>query len=207
MDSLSQDVCPDCPARYNRDLGRLLEGEGDRCTFRCFHVQARQPIPPRWFGTYGLALVRRGVIVRQRVDADGSATAIDAIGAGCAIPLSEGGDSSHAGYAADDTLLCLYPRPRMRKAVHEGTSTAAQVVSLYAASLDRVERIAQARSRPTALGRVAALLCALADTLSPPRRLACVPAAQTFTHQGAVSRTEDGIRLLDRARLEAAQSR
>jgi CRP-like cAMP-binding protein len=228
MNSLPRSVCPDCPATRNRDLVPLVAGEGDRCMFRCGHVAAREPVPPRWFGAYGLVLVRRGVIVRQRVDADGSATAIDAIGTGCAMPLSEAGDASHAAYAADDAVLCLYPKQPLRQAIQAGTPTAAQMVTLYAASLDRVERIAQARSSRTALGQVAALLCVLADTLSPPRRLACVPAAlqqrdlasllairhesvcralQTFTRQGVVSRTEDGIRLLDRARLEAAQSR
>ncbi len=191
---------------------------------RCMALAARQAVPPQWFGAYGLALVRRGFVVRQRVDADGSATAVDAVGPGCALPLSEGGDASNAGYAAGDALLCLYPRRHLQTAVDAGAPTSSQVVALYAAALDRVERIAQARGRPTALARVAALACALADTLSPPRRLTCLPAAlqqrdlaallamrhesvcraiQVLTRRGALRRTDQGLHLLDRRQLEA----
>lgn len=216
-------VCPDCPATRNRVLGELVGGSRDRCAFRCLFVAARQPLPPRWFGAYGLALVRRGIVIRQRVDADGAAIAVDAVGPGGAMPLSEGGDTSNSGYAVDDALLCLCPRRRLREAVDAGAPTSAQVLSLHTAALDRVERIAQARSRPTAIASVAALLCVLADTLSPPRRLASLPAClqqrdlaallavrhesvcramQSLARRGAVARTSDGIRLLDRARLE-----
>jgi CRP-like cAMP-binding protein len=167
--------------------------------------------------------VRRGIVVRQRIDADGSAIAVDAVGPGGAIPLAEGGDATSSGYAVDDSLLCLCPRRRLRDAVDAGAPTSAQVLALHASALDRVERIAQARGRPKAIASVAALLCALADTLSPPRRLACLPASlqqrdlgallsmrhesvcramQALAGRGAITRTGDGIRLLDRARLE-----
>ncbi len=219
--------CPDCPAACNRALPKLIDGARERCALRCRFVAARQPLPPRWFAAYGLALVRRGIVVRQRVDAEGSATALDAVGPGGAIPLPEGGDASHAGYAAGDTLVCLYPRAPLCLAVDAGAPASAQMVALYGAVLDRVERIAYARSRPKARARVAALLCVLADTLSPARRLDCLPAAlqqrdlaallamrhesvcrviQGFARQGAVSRTDEGIRLLERTQLEAAQS-
>jgi hypothetical protein len=218
-------VCPDCPATRNDVFGRLVGGGRERCAFRCLFVGARQPLPPRWFGSYGLALVRRGVIVRQRIDPHGSATAIDAVGPGGALPLSEGGDASCSGYAATDALLCLCPRRPLRAAIDAGAPTSGEAVALHTAVLDRVERIASARCRPTAVARVAALLCALADTLSPPRRLACVPAAlqqrdlaallsmrhesvcralAVLAHRGTLARTDDGIRLLDRARLETA---
>jgi CRP-like cAMP-binding protein len=162
------------------------------------------------------------------VDVEGHATAVDAVGPGGAIPLPEADDMSVAGYAADDALLCLLPRRSMRTAVEAGAPSSAQIVALYAAALDRLERIAQARSRSTAQARVAALLCALADTLCPPRRLTCVPAALqqrdlaallgmrhesvcravgAFVRHEALSRTGEGIRLVDRAYLEAAQSR
>jgi CRP-like cAMP-binding protein len=115
----------------------------------------------------------------------------------------------------------------MRTAIEAGATPSAQIVALYASALDRLERIAHARSRSTALARVAALLCALADTLSPPRRLAYVPAALqqrdlaallgmrhesvcravgTLARHGAVSRTGDGIALIDRAHLEATHA-
>jgi CRP-like cAMP-binding protein len=186
-------------------------------------VGARQPLPPRWFGAYGLALVRRGVIIRQRVDADGSAIAVDAIGPGGATPLFEGGELGSSGYAVDDALLCLCPSRHLREAVDAGAPTSTQLVALHAAALDRVERIAQARSRSTAIARVAALLCVLADTLSPPHRLTCLPASlqqrdlaallamrhesvcramRTLARMGAAARTSAGIRVLHRARLE-----
>jgi hypothetical protein len=215
--------CPDCPATRNGVLEQLVDRGRERCAFRCLVVGARQPLPPQWFGSYGLALVRRGVVVRQRVDADGSVTALDAIGPGGAMPLSEGGDASYAGYAADDALLCLCPRRPLRAAIDAGAPAAAQVVTLYSAALDRVERIVRARSRPTALARVASLLCVLADTLSPPRRLECVPAAlqqrdlaallamrhesvcraiKCLARRRVLARTGEGIRLLDRTQLE-----
>ncbi len=216
-------VCPDCPATRNHVLEELVGNGRDRCAFRCLFVGARQPLPPRWFGAYGLALVRRGIVIRQRLDADGVAIAVDAVGPGGAMPLSEGGDTSNSGYAVDDALLCLCPRRRLRDAVDAGAPTSSQVVALHTAALDRVERIAQARSRPTTTARVAALLCVLADTLSPPRRLGCLPAClqqrdvaallsvrhesvcravQSLARRGAAARTSDGIRLLDRGKLE-----
>jgi CRP-like cAMP-binding protein len=185
-------------------------------------VAARQPLPPRWFESYGLALVRRGVVVRQRLDADGSATAVDVVGPGGAMLLSDGGDASHTGYAVDDALLCLCPRRRLQDAIDAGAPTSAQVVSLISAALDRVERIAQARSRPNATSRLASLLWALSETLSPPRQLACIPAAlqqrdmaallamrhesvcramRFLERRGTLARTGEGVRLLDRERL------
>lgn len=216
-------VCPDCPAARNGVLGPLLGGAGERCALRCLFVGDRQPLPPRWFAAYGLALVRRGIVVRHRVDADGVAVAIDAVGPGGAIPLSEG-DAGCGGYAVGDVLLCLCPRRVLREAVDAGAPTSAHVVALHAAALDRVERIAQARGRARAVARVAALLCVLADTMSPPRRPMLIPAAlqqrdlaallamrhesvcramRVLARRGALLRTDDGIRLLDRAGLEA----
>jgi CRP-like cAMP-binding protein len=218
-------VCPDCPASRNRVLQQLVGGGRGRCAFRCLLVATRHALPPRWFGSYGLALVRRGILVRQRVDVHGSATAVDVLGPGAAMPLSEGGETSSAGYAADDALVCLCPVRALRAAVDAGWPTSSEVVTLQATALDRVERIAGARSRPTALSRVAALLGVLADTLSPPRRLTTIPAALqqrdmaallAMRHEsvcralgilecrGALARGEDGIRLLHRARLETA---
>jgi len=192
---------------------------------RCVSLASRQPIPPRWFGTYGLAVVRRGLLVRQRVDACGAATAIDALGPGGAAPLSEGGEVSGGGYAADDALICLCPRRALRSAIEEAPPTAADVISLHAAALERIERMAEARGRATALSRVASLVCALADTLSPPRRLDLIPASLqqrdlaallamrhesvcralgTLEGREGLLRGDDGIRILDRSILESA---
>ena len=209
-------------------LGALVDAESARCELRCLFVPARHPLPPRWYGAYGLALVRRGILVRQRLDATGSAVAVDAVGPGGAAPMLESGDASSGGYAADDVLVCLVPRPQLRGAVDAGVPAASQVVALHAAALERVERIADARGRATALGRVAALLCALADTLAPPRRLDAVPAALQQRDMAAllgmrhesvcravgilqrrswIERGGDGIRLLQRECLEATSQR
>ena len=216
-------TCPDCPASQNGLLGQLVGGGQGRCAFRCLFVGARQPLPPRWFGSYGLAFVRRGIVIRQRVDSHGSATAVDAIGPGGAMLLAEGGDASSSGYAADEVLLCLCARRTLRATIDAGAPGSAQIIELHASSLDRVERIAAARCRPTAVARVAALLCALADTLSPPRRLTRIPgtlqqrdlaallsmrhesvcrALGLLVRRGAVGRADDGLRLLDRLTLE-----
>ncbi len=223
--ALHQTPCPDCPAAHDGLLGQLAGASQERCAFRCLFVGARQPLPPRWFGSYGLAFVRRGIVVRQRVDSHGSATAIDAIGPGGAMLLAEGGDASSSGYAADEVLLCLCARRTLRATIDAGAPGSAQILELQARSLDRVERIAAARSRATAVARVAALLCALADTLSPPRRLTRIPASLqqrdlaallsirhesvcralgVLAQRGAVVRADDGFRLLDRHRLERA---
>jgi CRP-like cAMP-binding protein len=181
-------------------------------------------MPPRWFESYGLALVRRGVVIRQRLDSDGCATAVDVVGPGGALWLPEGGDASHTGYAVDDALLCLCPRRRLRETIAAGGAPSAEVLGLLGAELDRVERIAQARSRSSAVARVAALLCALSETLAPPRRLGSIPPAlqqrdmagvlamrhesvcramTTLERRGVLARTDDGVRLLDRDRLAA----
>lgn len=218
-------VCPDCPVKPRGALGMLIDAERSHCALRCVFVPARHPLPPRWYGSYGLALVRRGILVRQRVDVGGSAIAIDAVGPGGAAPLLEAGDTTSGGYAADDVLVCLVPRRALGEAVDAGAPAAPHVVGLHAAALERVERIADARGRATALGRVAALLCVLADTLASPRRLDTVPATLqqrdmaallTMRHESVcralallvrrrwVARGAEGIRLLERDHLETA---
>src|SRR3974390_225948 len=103
-------VCPDCPVRPAGALGPLVDAGASRCALRCVFVPARHPLPPRWFGTYALALVRRGIIVRQRLDAAGAATAVDVIGPGGAAPLADSEEATSGGYAVDDALVCLVPR-------------------------------------------------------------------------------------------------
>ncbi len=222
MAATHQSACPDCPAARNRVLGRLAAGYGMPCVLQCVSVEARKPLPQRWFTEFGLALVRRGILVRQRVDPEGAAAAVDAIGPGGAVPLFDDDSASSSGYAADDALLCLVPRQPLSDAVDAGAPTAAEVVALHRAALDRVERIAQARNRPTAVERLGALLCALADTLSPPQRLECIPSAlqqrdlaallsmrhesvcratRILQAQGGIERTDRGIHLKNRALL------
>jgi Crp-like helix-turn-helix domain len=217
-------ACPDCPATRNGVLAELVTTPDRRCAFRCISVGARQPLPLGWSSGHSLALVRRGIVIRQRVDATGSATAVDAIGPGGAAPLSDGPNGSNAGYAVDDALICMCPAPDLASAVDGGAPTSGHVVGLHRAALDRVERIAEARGRSTALARVAAVLCALADTLSPPRRLDVLPstlqqrdvaellalrhesvcrAFGVLERAGTIRRSPGGTHIVDRGLLEA----
>ena len=216
-------VCPDCPATRAGILAPLAE-HASGCVFRCVALEARQPLPSRWRGEYGVALVRRGLVVRQRVDALGRATAIDIAGPGSAFPISPGDESGACGYAVDDVMLCLCPTGDVTSSVDGGAGGARDVVKVHAMTLARVERIAEARSQATASSRVAALLVTLADTLSD-RRLDCIPAAiqqrdiaslvalrhesvcrviASFARRGVLARGPQGLRILDRAALEAA---
>jgi hypothetical protein len=184
-------------------------------------LPARQPLPPRWFGTYGLALVRRGVIVRQRIDASGAATAVDVVGAGCALPLDRA--EGAAGYTASDAIVCLCPKSLLDATLD--LEVARDCLRLQTAALERMERLADARARGTATAKVAALLVAIADTLAPPRRLALIPSAlqqrdlgallamrhesvcralRRLERDGVVARRPDGLELLQRAPAESA---
>ncbi len=217
-------VCPDCPVKRAGVLGTLVDAKTGHCELRCLFVPARHTLPPRWFGAYGLALVRRGFLVRQRIDASGTATAVDALGPGSVVPLPDSADGS-GGYAADEALVCLVPRATLRGVVDAGAPASGQVVGLHLSALERVERITEARARPTAAARVASLLCALADHLAPPRRLDRIPsslqqrdlaallsmrhesvcrALGAFERKRWLTRGPEGIRLHDRAQLEAA---
>jgi len=229
-------VCPDCPATRARLLVGLVE-RPEGCAFRCLSVDARQPLPARWRGEYALALVRRGIVMRQRIDRAGRATAIDIVGPGSALPVAGLGDDGAAGYAVDDVMLCLVPTPTLDRALDgsDGASctrctsgatdaTAHDVVRAHASLLERVERIAEARSRASATARVAAVMLAVADTLSPSRRLSVFPAAiqqrdlaalvalrhesvcrslASLEADGLVARTPHGLAIVDRAGLEA----
>lgn len=213
-------VCPDCPAVRSRVLEGLARREGG-CALRCVALAARQPFPLRWGALYGFALVRRGIVVRQRVDAAGRATSIDIAGPGSALPI--GDDDGAGGYAVDDAMLCLCPSDAFDEAVGDGATAARGVVSAQTTILRRVERIAEARSRSAATSRVAALLVAIGDTLSPGRVLDVVPEAiqqrdlaallalrhesvcrsvASLESKGLVRRGDGGLVLVDRAGLE-----
>jgi CRP-like cAMP-binding protein len=182
-------------------------------------------IPPEWSKGWAFALVRRGVIIRQRTDVRGRAVSVDAAGPGAFLPLGELGSargSVATGYAASDVLLCVYPdlneEPR-----HECLSrpTTLELFKLQTEALQRVDRIADARSRTSVERRVGALLCALADTLSPPAR-ETIPALpqrdlaalietrhesvcrvlRKFERQGWIARTPEHIAIVNRAALE-----
>lgn len=218
-------ICPDCPATRARLLVPLAE-QASGCAFRCLSLAAREPLPSRWQGEYGLALVRRGIIIRQRVDALGRATAIDIAGPGSAFPLGPEDDPALAAYAVDDAMLCLLPTRTLETTLQStGQNVASDVVRAQSMMLSRVERIAEARGRSTSNARVASLLVTIADTLSPSQRLSVVPAAiqqrdlaallalrhesvcrsvASLVRDHAIERTRSGLRIADRSALEAA---
>jgi CRP-like cAMP-binding protein len=186
-------------------------------------VSARGILPHGWAGSHGLALVRRGLVIRQRVDEQGLAFAVDVVGPGGVLPLRDEGRFDLTGYALSDAMICLLPRDRFDAGLAAGAPTAGELFALHAAALERVERIAQARSRATTVARVGALLATLADVLAPPRRLTCLPtsiqqrdlaallavrhesvcrAIRSLESRGALARDTEGIRLVDRAKLD-----
>ena len=204
----------------------IVKGASPSCAFHSVTVEAREPLPDRWFGSYGIALVRRGVVIRQRVDAQGRATAVDAAGAGCLVSLTEpAGPISAGGYAATRLLVCLCPADVADREVRSGADGVANdLVRMQREALERLERIADARARTTVESKVSALLVTLADTLSPPKRRTRIPAGLQqrdmavllgirhesvcrvlgqLEKRGAVRREPDGIRLLDRGLLES----
>jgi CRP-like cAMP-binding protein len=221
-------VCPDCAAPPSPAFERLLPTEQSACTLRCVSLAAREALPQRWFDAYAIGIVRRGVVVRQRVDRHGRAVAIDAVGPGGLVPLgngrARGATSVAGGYAASDALVCLCPTEVMTGALDEHAPTAGDMLRLEEQARERIERIAEARGCADVSARFGTLLCALADTLSPGRRREVVPADLQqrdlasligvrhesvcralggLVKRGIVAREDDGIRLVDREQLGA----
>jgi len=207
--------CPDCPALRAGVLEHLLPTASHACLLRVATVAERETIPHAWFGRYRLGLVRRGILIRQRVDEHGGATAIDVIGPGSAILLDDD-KGNVSGYAAAEAMVCLSALARPPDTSCTTVPTAQDVLRLQASALERMDRLADARNRPNARARVAALLTTLADVLTPPRRLDVIPAQLqrrdfaallALRHEsvsraladleraGVVTRTRDGLAL------------
>jgi CRP-like cAMP-binding protein len=195
------------------------------CAFVPRRIAARELVPLRWFDDFELAIVRRGVVIRQRVSASGATVSVDAVGPGSLLPLGVqvGRTGACSAYAATDVALCLASRRAMDE--HDDGSCLGDLLRLESLALERVERLVDARGRATATAKVAGLLCALADTLSPEPGRTRLPHAlqradmaallvmrrETFcralgdlVRRGLVERGPDGIQLLDRNGLEAA---
>jgi CRP-like cAMP-binding protein len=215
--------CPDCPAVHASVFDAILPRAGHACALGAIAVGARETLPHTWFGQYALGFVRRGVVVRQRIDAQGQATAVDVVGPGSAFTLDPASGTA-SGYAASDALVCLLQSERLDAACNEVLS-AHDMMRVQRAALERMDRLADARNRATARARVAALLLALADVLSPPRRLDTVPsdlqrrdlaALLALRHESvcrvlaqmertkAIQRTAEGVVIVNRTALESA---
>ncbi len=221
-------LCPDCPMTRLDVLASMIPPSTGTCAFRSLAVRARDPLPPRWFKEFGLGVVRRGIVFRQRLDAHGRAIAVDAVGAGGLLPLGMaiggGEDANVSGYAVTDVLICACPKDAIRASMDVDRQIPRDVVRLQAQAIDRMEGLVDARGRMTVIERVAAMICALVDKLSPFRQTDVIPpdlhqsdlaalvsarqetvcrALCALERRGLIARDGDGIRIADRARLEA----
>ena len=212
-------ACPDCPGARLGVLEQIVGETKHTCRFETSTVPARDPVPATWPERYAFGLVRRGVLVRQRVDRHGRATAIDAAGPGCMFWIE--GDAL-AGYAATDLLVCLCPSSILDDVLERETEVGRDLLELQRQAIERVERLTQARGAANVRDRVASLLLALCETVSPPRTRARLPSGlqqrdmstllgirhETFCRalgkleaEGAIERSPDGILVLDADRL------
>lgn len=167
-------ACIDCPATRGGCFGTAVGDGSTPCRFVKGTVHARAPIPTTWPERYALALVRRGVVVRTRAGRDGPSVAVDCVGPGAVLPLSE--HAVEIGYAATEVLVCLYPRVGLVETLAREAETGRDIIFGLTASLERVERLAEARGQSTADERVARVLAVIADTLAPPHRRDRLPA-------------------------------
>lgn len=215
-------ACPDCPAVR---LGVLKDVVGSGVLHT---LLAHETAPLSWGRENQFGLVRRGVLIRERIDAHGHATAIDAAGPACLVSFGLGIQPTHRGssafFAATDVMIVLFPNDAA-EVIREGP-LARDLLKLVATSLERVERIAEARGHGSADQKVASLLCALADTLSPPRKRDRMPAdlqqrdfarllgmrpetvsrsLSTLEKRGIIERGPDGLVLKDRTSLEQVE--
>jgi hypothetical protein len=119
-------------------------------------LEARAIIPARLFDGQAFALVRRGIVVRQRVDARQRVVSIDVAGTGAYLPLGDLAStrgSAATGYAASDVLLCLYAQPEPGACLARPTTL--DLLRLQQEAVARLERLADARSRSSVQRRVA----------------------------------------------------
>jgi hypothetical protein len=129
----------------------------------CIAFDERAELPASLFTRYAFGIVRRGVLVRERFDPSGGRTAVDVAGRGAYVPLglARGG----TGYAASRVLLCVYRETNLEGLASEGGLV--DLMKLASETLERVERIAEARGRATAAARIEALHDTLKECLGP----------------------------------------
>jgi CRP-like cAMP-binding protein len=197
------------------------------CAFVEHVVAARNPLPLRWYADFDFGLVRHGIVIRERIDDQGRSAAVDLVGPSGLVPLGpdRGFSNGVSAYAATDVSICLLTRRQVLAHGDEGAYR--DLCALESQVISRMERLIEARSRPTVIERVAALFCTLADSLHPGRRLNVLPpdlqrtdmaailgvrretlsrALGELVMKGLVRRDVEGIRILDRSGLEAVGS-
>jgi len=212
-----------------RNVPDELRSDGSQIlTFDSQAIEAREALPQSWWERYSFALVRRGYLIRERSDGAGRATAIDAVGPGCWFPLDSGARHEHgpalSAHALSRTLLCLCDEAAVSDALRTGGASALKVHELDRQALARMERLADARGRASALAKVGALLCTLADTLRPNgdggnrvpadflqrdlagllsiRHESVCRVLRGMARSGLIERDSEGIFIRDRAELE-----
>jgi Crp-like helix-turn-helix domain len=222
--------CLDCPATRNQCFSGLIGESSACCQFESLAIEAREAIPLRWFGRFAFGVVRRGYLIRQRADTHGRVTAVDAVGPGSSFPIEAdtmdvAKASTSGGYAVTRTLVCVAPEVAISTTLLKGGSDAVDLHTAQREALYRMERIADARGRSTVASRVAALTCALADTLvrhAPSHTrvpagfmLRDFAALTSVRHEsvcrvlrdlgqaGLVTQDDDGLHILDRKGLES----
>jgi hypothetical protein len=204
----------------------LLDEAAGESAFDSLAVEARSALPATWLSRYGFAVVRRGYLIRQRADPAGRATAVDAVGPGCCFPLDRAlaatGGARVLGYGVTRALVCLCDGETLERGLLEGGPVALQIHQLESEAISRMERLADARARPGAAAKIAALLCALADTLAPGvdripaeflqrdlaglvsiRHESVCRVLRDFSRHGLIAKDVDGLVLADRAQLQA----
>lgn len=208
-------------------LAELFDETAAGTACEALSLAARAPLPATAQAHYRFAVVRSGYLIRQRCAVRGHATAIDAVGPGGCFPLESntaGGPQPASGYAVTAVSLALCDEETLAGALRHGGSTALEIEALQSETIARMERLADARGRSGTAGKVAALLCALADTLEPSGQRSSIPGAflqrdlagllsirhesvcrtlRDFSTRGWTERTPEALVLKDRAALEA----
>jgi CRP-like cAMP-binding protein len=221
--------CVGCTAVSRGMLCALVNGGEHSCAFDSLSIEAREVVPATWWARYAFAMVRRGYLIRERVDARGRRTAVDVVGPGCTFSIDRdaaaGPPARISAYAVTRALICWSGQEAIDAALDQGGADARQLHVLDREAMARMERLAEARGRSTAPSKVGALLCALADTLRPAHEDARIPSEflqrdlaslltirhesvcrvlRDFEKRGFISRDADGTTIIDRAGLERA---
>ncbi len=138
----------------------LGDGEGP-CALASASLEPRTSLAPSALDRHAFAVVRRGTVLRERVDADGQRSTVDVVGPGGLVPLHASTDRDRASVRASSrVVLCLYREPVLDENVDRVTLS--DLLALTQETVDRLESIAAARALSSAAAKVRALLEALA---------------------------------------------
>lgn len=160
--------CPDCPAMRSGLFSSFVTTPGG-CTFRKKRLEAHEELPYAWLEEHPLALVRRGVLTRGRIDKEGNVLLIDLAPAGTLVSL-ECKEPTEIR-AVTEVLLCALPRREIL--AHAAETTVVELLAGQRSETERLESFSAVRARHGARARTAALLL----VLSPLFRKRTIPEA------------------------------